>query len=86
MSFHNISSQRLEQLKVKTMKKRSETKMPWGVRAYQQWRVNRLNDSETLDINIFDATVTKQNLEHALCIFIAEVKKVNGDEYPGKTL
>ena len=91
-SFHKLSSQRIEQLKIKSIKKRSETKMLWGVRAYQQWRSSRLNDSETLDIEIFDAsldclaTVKKQNLEHSLCIFIAEVKKVNDDEYPGKTL
>ena len=66
--------------------------MWWGVRAYQEWWKNRLTDCENLDINIFDAnlenleSVRKMNLEHALCIFIVEVKKVNREEYPGKTL
>ena len=74
------------------MKKRSETKMWWAVRAYQQWRNNKITDEHSFDIDVFDANlddlskVTKKNLEHALCIFLAEVKKVNGDEYPGKTL
>ena len=74
------------------MKKCSEVKMMWAVRAYQQWRSSRITDSETFDINIFDSNledfsnVTKEKLEHSLCIFLAEVKKVNGDEYPGKTL
>ena len=51
-----------------------------------------MTDCENLDINIFDAnlenleSVRKMNLEHALCIFIVEVKKVNWEEYPGKTL
>ena len=51
-----------------------------------------MTDCENLDINIFDAnlenleSVRKMNLEHALCIFIVEVKKGNGEEYPGKTL
>ena len=91
-SFHRVTADRLKMFKQKAMKKRSETKMWWGVRAYQQWRSNRLSDSEQYDSRIFDANldslacVTKVNLEHALCVFIAEVKKVNGDEYPGCTL
>ena len=91
-TFHKVSSQRIDQIKVKTIKKRSETKMWWAVRAYQQWRTNRLRDSQNLNIDIFDSNLenlcnlSKQNLENVLCIFIAEVKKVNGEEYPGKTL
>ena len=63
-----------------------------GVRAYQDWKQSRINDCEELDMKIFDVnldnldSVTKKNLEHSLSVFIAEVKKVNGDEFPGQTL
>ena len=74
------------------MKKRSKTKMLWGVRTYQQWRNNRLSDVSLYDQCVFDANlddlklITKSNLEQALCLFIAEVTKVLGEEYPGTTL
>ena len=51
-SFHKVSTQRIDQLKIKTIKKRSETKMWWAVRAYQQWRSNRVMDTENLNIDI----------------------------------
>ena len=39
------------------------------------------------DTNLDDLTsVTKVNLEQALCLFMAEVTKVSGEEYLGKTL
>ena len=66
--------------------------MMWGVRAYQDWRKNKLAQNCSYDKDVTDAnledltTVTKQNLENALCIFIAEVTKVCGEDFPGKTL
>ena len=54
-TFHKASSQRINELKMKTMKKCSETKMWWAVRAYQQWRINKITDEQTFDINVFDA-------------------------------
>ena len=32
------------------------------------------------------ATITAESLKFALCCFIMEIKKINGEEYPGKTL
>ena len=90
--FHTITGDRLVTLKQKTLKKKTEKKMMWGVRAYQEWRINKLQQLCTFDTDINDAnlenlnSVTKQNLENALCIFIAEVRKISGDDYPGKTL
>ena len=90
--FHNITADRLQALKTKTMKKRSESKMLWGVRTYQEWREKKLSDVSNYNEDIFNANlddlknVTISNLENSLCIFIAEVTKVNGDDYPGTTL
>ena len=91
-TFHSINADRLKQLKTRTMKKRSETKMWWGVRAYKEWRMARLNDENKIDYDILESDLSdvkllcKDKFENALCIFIAEVKKVNGSDYPGKTL
>ena len=75
------------------MKKRSQSKMMWAVRAYNDWRNSRLSDNNIFDINIFDANLDnlanlmKENLEYAMCRFIPEVRKLkDGDNYPGKTL
>ena len=66
--------------------------MLWGVKTYQEWRENKLSDIANYDECVFNVnldnleSLTKQNLEHSLCMFIAEVCKVNGDDYPGKML
>ena len=57
--------------------------MLWGVRAYREWRINRLNYVINFDVKMFEAnidslcTLTKENLEYAMCRFIPEVTKVN---------
>ena len=62
------------------------------MKAYQEWRQNKLSDITNYDENVFNANLddivnlTKEDLEYSLCIFIAEVTKVNGNDYPGKTL
>ena len=91
--FHTISEEKIMQLKTEQMKKRSENKMLWAVRAFNEWRVNRLNDVIHFDVRISEAnleelhTLTKENLDYAMCRFIPEVRKVNGGEdYPGRTL
>ena len=67
--------------------------MKWGVKAYQDWRKNRIEVLKDYDINIFNANLsnvkalTKQSLIASLCKFIPEVtKSKSGEEYPGKTL
>ena len=67
--------------------------MMWAVRAYNEWRDNRLNDVINFDVNIFEAnlehlpSLTKDNLQYAMCRFLPEVRKVKSDEdYPGRTL
>ena len=81
------------ELKTVQLKKRTEYKMMWGVRAFNEWRTNRLNDIVNFDNKIFEANLndianlSKENLEYALCRFIPEVRKLKtGDDYPGKTL
>ena len=91
--FHSVSEAKILELKKVQLKKCSEYKMMWAVRAYKEWRMNRLNDIVNFDNHIFGAnldemsSLTKENLEYAMCRFIPEVRKLkSGDDYPGKTL
>ena len=67
--------------------------MQWSVKAYNQWRSDKLSDPIQFDVKIFESDLaklkllTKDNLCYSLCILIAEVTKVsNLKDYPGKTL
>ena len=66
--------------------------MNWAVKAYRDWRQDRLFNYN-YDVGIYEADLdnlpmlNKVNLEPALCHFIPEVMKIKGDgPYPGKTL
>ena len=68
--------------------RRTETKIKWAIQCYCDWRDVKLDTedcpSEILYADLCDtATLTKENLEFALCRFIVEVKK---SRYPGRTL
>ena len=75
------------------MKKRTFAKVQWAVRAYEEWRETRLNDSSEFDQKLFDSNLknvnglNKESLQYSLCKFIPEVTKVkDGADYPDKTL
>ena len=90
--YHKVSSDRLELLKQKNMRKCSKNKMMWGVKTYKEWRDNKLSDISNCDELVLNSnldqldSLMKENLEYSLCMFITEVRKLNGDDYPGKTL
>ena len=91
--FNSVSEDKIAQLKKFQMKKRSEIKMMWAVRAFQDWRNSRLSDIENFDNVIFEANLnnvqglSKEVFEYAMIRFIPEVTKLKtGEDYPGKTL
>ena len=55
---------------------------------YHEWKVYRYSLAlERIPCDLDDrATITASLLQFALCRFIMEVKKVNGTDFPGKTL
>ena len=92
-SFKRLSDDKIHELSRNNLKKRTEAKMFWGVRAYREWRLARLNDVVDFDVKIFEAnldtlaTLTKENFEYTMCRFIPEVTKLNGSgDYPDKSL
>ena len=60
----------------------------WAVKMCHEWRVHRHGlGLESIPCDLDDrATITAGSLHHSLCRFITEIKKVNGDEFLGKTL
>ena len=69
-----------------------KAQLNWAVTAYVDWR-NECLHNFNYDVGIYYAdlldlkSLTKENLQHALCRFIPEVTKKKGDGlFPGKTL
>ena len=66
--------------------------MMLGVKTYQEWHDNKLSDISNYDELVLNANLDQldslmnENFEHSLCMFITEVRKLNGDDYLGKTL
>ena len=92
-TFKSITEDKIGTLQQKQLKKRTLAKVQWAIRAYNEWRVNRLQDSDSYDQLIFEANLedlehlSKNALKHALCRFVPEVTKIkDGADYPGKTL
>ena len=91
-SFNFTSEDRIEKLKQIKLKKKTEAKCNWAVNAYVDWRAERLTtfnyDAPIYFADLRDlSTLTKDNLQHALCRFIPEVTKKRGEGlYPGRTL
>ena len=91
-SYNFLSEDKIASLKEIKLKKKTESKMNWAVSAYIDWHNERL-DKFNYDVGIYYADITdlgsltKENLQHALCHFIPEVTKKKGDGlYPGRTL
>ena len=63
-------------------------KVRWARKMYREWRMSRESlDGGQIPCDLEDqATITGASLHYALCHFITEIKKLDGTEYPGKTL
>ena len=64
-------------------------KVRWVTKMYRDWRTYRdsLAKSEKIVWDLDDKnSITKESLIYAMSRFITEVKKVDGSDYPGKTL
>ena len=89
--FKRISDEKIRELKQQKLKKRTFSKVQWAVKAFKDWRKNKLET--TFDGRVYECDldrvelIEKDTFEYAMCIFLAEVTKVkDGSEYPGKTL
>ena len=63
--------------------------MRWVVKMYTDWRnfKNCQKDLHDISCNLEDVkTITEDSLVFALCRFLTEVKKLDGSDFPGRTL
>ena len=74
------------------MKKCTFNKVKWAVKAYNDWQSHRMSDPTMFDVRIYESDLDHVDLlemdtfEYSVCNFLVEVKKVDGTNYPGKTL
>ena len=64
-------------------------KVRWAKNMYCDWRNyhNSRDDLESFECDLYDInTLSKEKLNKALCRFITEVRKMDGSEYPSRTL
>ena len=89
-SFHaTLSDQKLEQMSHKNFSEDTMKKVKWVVKMNHDWSVHR-NSSDDLDGIYFDfhkkETIMQDTLLFALTRFTMEVKKMDGNDFPAKTL
>ena len=87
-SFHDpLKQEDLEGLSNKNFAPDTMKKIRWVTKMYREWRNYRNSGPEYVkcDLDKKD-TITENALVFALCQFITEVKKIDGNEYPAKTL
>ena len=78
----------LAQLSNKNFSDETMRKVKWARKMYNDWRAYRHGlGLEYIQCDLEnEETLTVENIRYAMCRFITEVKKVNGEDFPGKTL
>ena len=91
--FKRITEDKMKMLKQEQVKRRTYAKVQWAVKAFKEWRNNRLSDAIGFDVRVYECDIDqvecleKDTFEYAMCKFLAEVTKVkDGSDYPGTTL
>ena len=86
-----VNEDKINELSHKNFAYESKNKIKWAVNMYVGWRRTRILDpyvpSEIKSADLENLrTFSQGDLCYALCRFIREIKKVNGEEYPPNTL
>ena len=78
----------MQNLTRKSFSDETHKKIDWVVRMYRDWHVYRNGlGLHYISCDVEDmSTVTQESLNFAFCRFVVEVKKVDGSEFPAKTL
>ncbi len=84
--FHITTEEEIAQLAIKSVPKNTQVNTKWAVATFNTWREHHNKFSE----NKCPFDILEQNnsyiLSHWLRIFAIEVRKVNGEQYPPKSL
>ncbi len=79
-----MTAQEAQSMKFKSFAPKMKCKINWALTMYSQWRVLQIHEhvpdlEKCLDLE-------KSSVQSALCSFITEVRKMDGTDFPPKTL
>ena len=84
-----LDSDTLDTLSRKKFSSETMKKVNWVTKMYQEWMYTRNassgSDEITCDLENI-SSITQDSLKFALCHFITEIKKLDGSEFPPRTL
>ena len=83
-----LENEVMQHLTRKSFSDETRKKINWVLNMYRDWHVYRNNlglAHISCDLDNMD-TVFEESLKFALCRFIVEVKKIDGSDFPAKTL
>ena len=83
-----LPDQQLSDLSHKNFSNETMKKVRWAVKMFHDWRNYRHSNGYEQIVCDLDnnSTITKGNFTYAVCRFITEVKKLDGSDFPEKTL
>ena len=83
-----LSQEELNDLSHKNFAPETIKKIRWATKMFCEWRLYRHSHGfEAIPCDLDDITsITEESVIHGVCRFITEVKKVDGTNFPGKTL
>ncbi len=87
-----VTNELLQDVSNKSFSAATKKKVLWAVCIFNQWKCIRnykLKVDKTLTYPFINTTLVNMDLPtmcDVLCIFVMEIRKQNGDEYPRKTL
>ena len=79
----------LENLSQKNFSDETLKKVSWVKNMFQHWREfrNSCDDLQNVECDLDDIeSISQESLKFALCRFLTEVKKLDGSDFPAKTL
>ena len=89
-SFHDLLKlEALEELSRKKFAQDTMKKVNWVVKMFKEWRMSRNNQPgvEQVECDLDNkATITVESIVFTLTRFITEIKKLDGNDYPSKTM
>ena len=84
-----LKQEDLKDLGHKNFSPETMKKVNWVFNMFRDWRNyrNNSNELENVECDLDEVRrITKENLIHAVVRFLTEVKKIDGSDFPGKTL
>ena len=84
-----LNANDLDDLSHKNFSPDTLKKVKWVTKMYRDWRNFRESDPnlESIKCDLDDVrTITEENANYALVRFLTEVKKLDGSDFPGRTL